>query len=167
LQITEFHFTLYDPDYQSRVKRALLNLFQKVEDHVPEKAEFNQFLKDFMNGRFTTVKPLMCCVPWEHVTQRYDDGKELVYYWSGKPEGLKVPKPAQTSLPGENEDAEDDNGGKEEDGKEEDEKEETDEEDDEDEEQGAEPEPMKKTGGQKTKGKKAVASPASKKKRNK
>ncbi|KAK3262685.1 hypothetical protein CYMTET_28469 [Cymbomonas tetramitiformis] len=96
IKITEFHWTLYDPVHQDRVKKALLYLFGQVEEKVPEKAEFKRHLDDFLKGRFATGS-LLCCVPWEHATQRYDDGKELLYYHSGKPDGLKVPKPAGTS----------------------------------------------------------------------
>jgi len=106
LQITEFHWTLYDPVHQDRVKKALLYLFEQVEEKVPEKAEFKRHLDDFLKGRFATGS-LLCCVPWEQATQRYDDGKELLYYHSGKPDGLKVPKPAGTSAEDEDEDEED------------------------------------------------------------
>ena len=94
LQITEFHWTLFDPVHQDRVKKALLELFEQVEEKVPEKAEFKRHLNEFLKGRFPSGS-LTCCVPWERSTQRYDDGKELPYYQSGKPDGLKVPKPAR------------------------------------------------------------------------
>ena len=35
---------------------------------------------------------VVCSIPVEHATQRYDAGKELVYWLSGKPEGLTVPR---------------------------------------------------------------------------
>ena len=96
LQITEFHWTLFDPVHQDRVKKALLQLFDEVEEKVPEKAEFKRHLNDFLQGRFPSGN-LVCCVPWERATQRYDDGEELSYYLSGRPDGLKVPKPAGSS----------------------------------------------------------------------
>ncbi|KAK3249050.1 hypothetical protein CYMTET_41512 [Cymbomonas tetramitiformis] len=43
----------------------------------------------------------------EDEEKRYDDGKELLYYHSGKPDGLKVPKPAGTSAEDEEESEED------------------------------------------------------------
>ena len=90
LQITEFHWTLYDPRFQTRVKTALFDLFEQVEGRVPEKHEFKQFFKEIVKGKMPA--DAVCSIPVEHATQRYDAGKELLYWLSGKPEGLTVPK---------------------------------------------------------------------------
>ena len=157
LQITEFHWTLYDPVHQDRVKKALLYLFGQVEEKVPEKAEFKRHVDDFLKGRFPSGS-LMCCVPWEHATQRYDDGNELLYYNSGKPDGLKVPKPAGTSAEDEEDSAEDD-----EEEEEEEDAEEGEEEEEEEEDAKKEPPPPPA----KAKNKRKAASPAQKSNKSK
>ncbi|KAK3278518.1 hypothetical protein CYMTET_13549 [Cymbomonas tetramitiformis] len=72
-------------------------MFDKVEDKVPEKYEFNKFYKEIAKGKMPT--DLVCSVPVEHATQRYDAGNELLYWLSGKPEGITVPKVGKVKKP--------------------------------------------------------------------
>ncbi len=90
LQITEFHWTVGDPDYEERVKAALLSVFAHTEEGLDLDEEDDSNIGNWVvkcrNGEAVGEKIVL---PLTYCTHRFDDDADetdLPYFYSGKPD---------------------------------------------------------------------------------
>ena len=89
LQITEFHWTVGDPDYEERVKAALLSVFEHTEEGLDldeeDESHIGNWVVKCRNGEAVGEKIVL---PLTYCTHRFDDDADetdLPYFYSGKP----------------------------------------------------------------------------------